>query len=73
MKKIGISGSHGKTTTTCFTSSLIGENANVLIGDGTGIGVLDAKYFLFEACEYQNNLKAVRYALYPRRQSGLRT
>ena len=55
MKKIGISGSHGKTTTTCFTSSLIGQNANVLIGDGTGIGVLDAKYFLFEACEYQNN------------------
>lgn len=55
MKKIGISGSHGKTTTTCFTSRLIGENANVLIGDGTGIGVLDAKYFLFEACEYQNN------------------
>lgn len=61
MKKIGISGSHGKTTTTCFTSSLIGENLNVLIGDGTGIGVKDAQYFLFEACEYQNNFLKYSY------------
>ena len=38
MKKIGISGSHGKTTTTSFTSQLIDEDINVLIGDGKGIG-----------------------------------
>lgn len=55
MPKIGISGSHGKTTTTCFASLLIDSDINVLIGDGTGIGNKDAKYLLLEACEYQNN------------------
>ena len=55
MKKIGISGSHGKTTTTSFTSQLIDEDINVLIGDGKGIGKENAQYFLFEACEYQNH------------------
>jgi len=55
MPKIGISGSHGKTTTTCFASSLIDSPINVLIGDGTGVGDKDAEYLLFEACEYQNN------------------
>lgn len=55
MKKIGVSGSHGKTTTTSFTCQLIKENINVLIGDGTGRGNKNSKYFLFEACEYQNH------------------
>lgn len=55
MKKIGVSGSHGKTTTTSFACQLIKENINVLIGDGTGKGNKDSKYFLFEACEYQNH------------------
>lgn len=61
MKKIGICGSHGKTTTTCFTSTLIGSKANVLIGDGTGIGNNNADYFVFEACEYQNNFLKYSY------------
>jgi UDP-N-acetylmuramate--alanine ligase len=55
MKKIGVSGSHGKTTTTAFAHQLIKEDINVLIGDGTGRGNKDSKYFLFEACEYQNH------------------
>ena len=55
MKKIGVSGSHGKTTTTSFAHQLIKEDINVLIGDGTGRGNKDSKYFLFEACEYQNH------------------
>ena len=55
MEKIGISGSHGKTTTTCFAGTILKEYANILIGDGTGLGNKNAKYFLFEACEYQNN------------------
>lgn len=55
MKKIGISGSHGKTTATFFASQLLDEKINVLVGDGTGYGFRDAKYFLFEACEYQNH------------------
>ena len=54
MKKIGISGSHGKTTTTSFLHQLLGEKANALIGDGTGYGYPHAENFLFEACEYQN-------------------
>lgn len=61
MKKIGICGSHGKTTTTCFASSLIDVPLNVLIGDGTGSGNLESKYFLFEACEYQNNFLKYTY------------
>ena len=55
MKKIGITGSHGKTTTTYFTSQLIDKKINALIGDGTGFGNKDAEYFVFEACEYQNH------------------
>ena len=55
MRKIGISGSHGKTTTTSLISQLSFQTLNVLIGDGTGIGNKNAEYFLFEACEYQNH------------------
>ncbi len=55
MDKIGICGSHGKTTTTSFASQLINSKLNVLIGDGSGVGNKDAEYFLFEACEYQNH------------------
>ena len=61
MPKIGVCGSHGKTTTTCFASRLISKPINVLVGDGTGRGNLDAKYFLFEACEYQNNFLKFNY------------
>lgn len=61
MKKIGISGSHGKTTTTYFASQLIGSKINALIGDGSGVGNDDAEYFLFEACEYQNHFLNYTY------------
>lgn len=55
MDKIGVAGSHGKTTTTSFISQLVSTDINYLIGDGSGRGVNEAKYFLFEACEYQNH------------------
>ena len=55
MQKIGISGSHGKTTTTSLISQLFSQDLNVLVGDGYGRGSDKAKYLLFEACEYQNN------------------
>lgn len=61
MKKIGISGSHGKTTTTYFAAQLIDKKINALIGDGTGFGNKDSDYFLFEACEYQNNFLKYTY------------
>lgn len=60
-KKIGIAGSHGKTTTTYFASKLIDKPINVLVGDGSGIGNKDAEYFLFEACEYQNTFLNYTY------------
>lgn len=61
MNKIGISGSHGKTTTTSFVSQLLGDKANALIGDGTGYGYNNALYFIFEACEYQNTFLNYTY------------
>lgn len=61
MKKIGISGSHGKTTTTSFISQLCGKDLNILIGDGNGKGNKNAEFFLFEACEYQNNFLKYSY------------
>ena len=61
MGKIGITGSHGKTTTTFFASQLIDKPINVLVGDGTGIGNKNAEYLLFEACEYQNTFLNYTY------------
>ena len=61
MKKIGVSGSHGKTTTTNFISIMHDKKLNVLVGDGNGKGDKDAEYFLFEACEYQNNFLNYSY------------
>lgn len=61
MSKIGICGSHGKTTTTFFASQLICKKINALIGDGTGFGTEEAEYLLFEACEYQNNFLKYTY------------
>ena len=55
MKKVGISGTHGKTTTTFFTSQLIKQPINVLVGDGYGCGDKNADFIIFEACEYQNH------------------
>ena len=60
-QKIGIAGSHGKTTTTYFASKLIDKPVNVLVGDGSGKGDKDAEYFLFEACEYQNTFLNYTY------------
>ena len=54
---IAIAGTHGKTTTTGMTYHLFKavNKTSVLIGDGTGIGVADAKYFIAESCEYQDH------------------
>ncbi|MGL5021132.1 MAG: Mur ligase family protein, partial [Mycoplasmatales bacterium] len=52
---IAIAGTNGKTTTTGLTSTMLSDQSMIyLIGDGTGVGTVDAKYFLFEACEYKN-------------------
>lgn len=54
---ISIAGTHGKTTTTGMAYHLFKnfEKTSVLIGDGTGHAVKDAKYFIAESCEYQEH------------------
>ena len=54
--RIGISGTHGKTTTTSLVRKLFEDKKIAyLIGDGSGGGMSDYEYFIFEACEYQNH------------------
>lgn len=54
---IAIAGSHGKTSTTGLLSHVLSgiEPTAYLIGDGTGKGVIDAKFFILEACEYRRH------------------
>ena len=60
--KIGISGTHGKTTTTSIISKLFEkEKIAFLIGDGTGEADSNYDYFIFEACEYKNHFLEYNY------------
>ncbi|WP_119325977.1 UDP-N-acetylmuramate--L-alanine ligase [Companilactobacillus musae] len=54
---IGIAGSHGKTSTTGLLAHTLSGIAKTsyLIGDGTGKGIKDAKFFVFEADEYRRH------------------
>lgn len=57
---IGIAGTHGKTSTTGLLAHVLsGVSAtDYLIGDGTGKGVPDAKFFVYEADEYRRHFVA---------------
>lgn len=57
---VAVTGSHGKTSTTGLLSHVIGgaKPTSYLIGDGTGKGVRDPEYFVFEACEYRRHFLA---------------
>ncbi|WP_409302232.1 UDP-N-acetylmuramate--L-alanine ligase [Peribacillus sp. SCS-155] len=54
---VGVTGAHGKTSTTGLLSHVMGgaKPTSFLIGDGTGKGVQGAEYFVFEACEYRRH------------------
>lgn len=54
---IAIAGTHGKTTTTGMAYHLFEnfDKTSVLIGDGTGHGMKDSKYFIAETCEFQDH------------------
>lgn len=54
---IAITGTHGKTSTTGLLSHVFSEFAptSYLIGDGTGVGVENSRYFVFESCEYKRH------------------
>ncbi len=57
---IGVTGSHGKTSTTGLLAHVISGYAPsaYLVGDGTGKGTENAEYFAFEACEYKRHFLA---------------
>lgn len=57
---IAVAGTHGKTTTTGLLAHVLrlAKPTSYLIGDGTGKGVNDSKYFAFEACEYRRHFLA---------------
>lgn len=60
--RIGISGTHGKTTVTTIVKTLLPKDKTTfLIGDGQGGGVKDNVYFVFEACEYKNHFHKYKY------------
>lgn len=54
---IAITGTHGKTSTTGLLAHVMqgAYPTSYLIGDGTGKGIEDSKYFVFEACEYRRH------------------
>ncbi|MDW0117150.1 UDP-N-acetylmuramate--L-alanine ligase [Sporosarcina thermotolerans] len=57
---IAITGSHGKTSTTGLLAHVLSGNSptSYLIGDGTGRGIENSEYFVFEACEYKRHFLA---------------
>ena len=57
---VAISGTHGKTTTSGMLAHVMRLNykTSYLIGDGTGKGVKDSPYFVYEACEYKRHFLA---------------
>lgn len=57
---IGVCGAHGKTSTTGLLSHVLSGIASTdyLIGDGTGKGVPDARFFAYEADEYRRHFLA---------------
>lgn len=54
---IAVTGTHGKTSTTGLLSHVFEKFAPVsyLIGDGTGSGSENSKYFIWESCEYKRH------------------
>lgn len=59
-RSIGISGSHGKTTTTTLLADMLkySKQTGFLIGDGNGTLSPNDEYFLVEACEYRRHFLA---------------
>lgn len=57
---IGVSGSHGKTSTTGLLAHVLGQLAptSFLIGDGTGKAIKDSRFFVYEADEYRRHFLA---------------
>ncbi|MCR8967895.1 UDP-N-acetylmuramate--L-alanine ligase [Streptococcus zalophi] len=54
---LGVAGAHGKTSTTGLLSHVLKNitDTSYLIGDGTGRGIQDSQYFVFESDEYERH------------------
>jgi len=54
---VAVTGTHGKTSTTGLLAHVMqgAHPTSYLIGDGTGKGMEESKYFVFEACEYRRH------------------
>ncbi|MDF1508690.1 UDP-N-acetylmuramate--L-alanine ligase [Robertmurraya sp. DFI.2.37] len=54
---VGVTGAHGKTSTTGLLAHVMSgaKPTSFLIGDGTGKGNKEAEFFVFEACEYRRH------------------
>lgn len=54
---IAVTGAHGKTSTTGLLAHVMqgAKPTSYLVGDGTGKGVPNSQYFVFEACEYRRH------------------
>lgn len=59
-KSLAVTGSHGKTSTTGLLAHVLdaAEPTSFLIGDGSGKGKKDSRFFVFEACEYRRHFLA---------------
>lgn len=56
-KTIGVSGTHGKTTTSTMLSHVLSntKGCNYFIGDGTGFAKKENELFVLESCEYNRH------------------
>ena len=57
---IGVAGAHGKTSTTGLLAHVMSgvSPTSYLVGDGSGKGTPDARFFVFEANEYRRHFVA---------------
>ncbi len=61
-KTIGVSGTHGKTTTSTMLSHVLKDTkgCNYFIGDGTGFAKKENELFVLESCEYNRHFLAYK-------------